>query len=320
MNVCLLFVIHSPGGANFAAPLVRKLATRDLPGVRYDVALLSPWAREIVGEGFDVAPEPEAVMRAVEEIMPDIVLYETGSVHPATLASVPAARRVGAVSVCMLDWFGNYEKRFREMPDLIMAPHPRVVEEMREARFDTSGVVVLGNPHFDRLKQFRYVPSNGPKKKIIFYSQPLEVHKQKPTEKQALLALVSVLERLRKEGWDFELVLRPHPREDKAWLKEWLEILPYASWNEGGESLLPAMGANLVVGVNSTPLYEALWLGVPTVFYRGDVLLLEKEIREILTGKKQFAPDPSVAGFNATEKCFCFLAGLAAGIARKKAA
>jgi hypothetical protein len=320
MNVYLLFVIHSPGGANFAAPLVRELAARDLPGVRYDVALLSPWAREIVGVGFDVIPEPEAVMRTVEAMVPDVVLYETGSAHPAVLASVPAATMVSAVSVCMLDWFGNYEKRFREMPDLIMAPHPRVVEEMREAGFDTSGVVVLGNPHFDRLKQFRYVPPEGPRKKVVFYSQPLEMHGQKPTEKQALLALVSVLERLRKEGWDFELVLRPHPRENKTWLKEWLEILPYASWNEGGESLLPAMDASLVVGVNSTPLYEAVWLGVPTVFYRGDVFLLEKEVREILTGKKQFVPDPAVAEFNATEKCFCFLAGLAAGIARKKAA
>ncbi|MBE3584627.1 hypothetical protein [Desulfofundulus thermocisternus] len=66
MNARLLFVVHSPGGANFAAPLVREFAARNLPGVRYDVALLSPWAREIVGEGFDVAPEPEAVMRVVE--------------------------------------------------------------------------------------------------------------------------------------------------------------------------------------------------------------------------------------------------------------
>lgn len=320
MNVRLLFVVHSPGGANFAAPLVRELTAKNLPGVRCDVALLSPWAREIVGVGFDVIPEPEAVMRAVEEIMPDIVLYETGSVHPAALASVPAARRVGAVSVCMLDWFGNYEKRFREMPDLIMAPHPRVVEEMQREGLNTSGVVILGNPHFDRLKQFRYTPLDGPKKKVVFYSQPLEMHGLKPTEKQALLALVSVLERLQEEGWDFELVLRPHPRENKTWLKEWLEVLPYASWNEGGESLLLAMNANLVVGVNSTPLYEAMWLGVPTVFYRGDVFFLEKEIREILTGKKKFAPDPAVAGFNATERCFCFLAGLAAGVARKKAA
>lgn len=313
----LLFIIHSPGGANFAAPLIRELTTKNLPGVKYDIALLSPWAKETISIGFDVTPKPEAVIHIIEEIMPDIVLYETGSVHPAVIAAVPAARKIGAISICMLDWFGNYENRFREMPDLIMAPHPRVVKEMQETGFDTSGVVVTGNPHFDRLKQFQYTPPNKPKKKIIFYSQPLEMHGVEPTEKQALMAIVSVLHQLQREGWDFELVLRPHPREDKTWLEKWLKLLPYASWNEGGESLLPAMDANLVVGVNSTPLYEAMWLGIPTVFYNGNTSLIERKIREILSGKKKFAPDPAIVKFNATEKCFCLLHGLAVGIGTK---
>lgn len=319
MGGTLLFVVHSPGGANFAAPLVRHLAAGAVPGARCEVALLSPWAREIIGIGFEIEPHPDAVVRAVEELASEVVLYETGSVHPAALSAVPAARRVGAISVCMLDWFGNYRNRFPEMPDLVMAPHPRVVEEMRQEGFDTTRVVVLGNPHFDRLKHFRYSPPNGPKKKVVFYSQPLEKHGVRPTEKQALLALVSALESLREEGWEFELVLRPHPREDKAWLEKWLEILPYASWNEGGESLLPALEASIVVGVNSTPLYEAMWLGIPTVFYRGDGMLLEDEIRDILTGKKKFSPDPCVTTFNATEKCLYFLAGLTLGATRRKA-
>ncbi len=48
MSTHFLFVIHSPGGANFAFPIIRELAAKNLTGVKYDVALLSPWVRDII--------------------------------------------------------------------------------------------------------------------------------------------------------------------------------------------------------------------------------------------------------------------------------
>jgi hypothetical protein len=199
-----------------------------------------------------------------------------------------AARRLGIPSIALLDFWSNYRERFAELPNepLCLPDQVAVVDEAARDGAIAAGlpprrVVVTGSPHYERLRgmrardpwtieRLRRVAMLRPEAAVVlFASQPLralyggglpytEVTVQEAVER--VLAGVA-----RRHGIEVVLAVRSHPRADPV---------DAGPRREGGLRVTPAdrgdaadwiIAADLVVGMTSAVLVQALTLGVGAV-------------------------------------------------------
>ena len=296
----VLLFVEDPGAANFAVgmvPAMRDVATEILfyaegKAVHHLCALGC------------VCEAPPDIARSrtdtwLRDLAPDWVVSGTaGNRHTLGLQLIAAARKLGIMTVGLVDAPSNLEHRFRgptvdplhHAPDLILA-----VDDAARLGYEALGypkryVAVCGNPHFDRVRALaNTVPMNDrPKlrRKLLVdieTDRPLLVFVTEKSDRGKVdayardhvlngrggavgwsrIVLEKVLDACAAIDPAPAVLVRLHPRdraEDYASISGRLVGI-----NQGGDPLSVVAAADLVVGIGSTLLTEAALLRRPTL-------------------------------------------------------
>jgi hypothetical protein len=296
----ITILASDPGASNALLPVVDVLLKN--PAVELNLMAYG-WAlenwRQQGGEvlGLDFGISEEAAQQILQENgRPALLLCGTSHKRKSLeQCMIRAARSAGIRSLALLDFWSNYSGRFSDetgkfsaLPDKIAIMDKLAYREMTQLGIKADRLVITGQPAFDALVDMQAKTSpyltgairagleiQPEEIYILFVSQPMgDYYETNPTrpeylgydEKSVLTSLIQVLDevvgRVKKP---IRLVIHPHPRENY----EWMQVLQAKGVRinilSGGEARYLALAANLVVGMNSTLLVEACYLGCPVV-------------------------------------------------------
>jgi len=200
------------------------------------------------------------------------------------------ARELKVFSFGLVDGWGNYKIRFqREQngvivsnePDLIGVRNKVILDDMKKDHFDKQKLVVVGSPHVDDTIQFVSsisgeqvdtiksdigLPSEGCVFVYFVSGQPIDFGY---TIESNLLDIIHVLNSISDQ--DIYLIIKNHPREQPDILYELISKLDSGS-NSNIKYFIDQKHltkellciADVVIGSNSTALYEATLCGLPS--------------------------------------------------------
>jgi hypothetical protein len=162
-----------PGGMNAIVPVIRRISEENKARV---VTIGHQYSEKILNDAgldykkisdYGIADVSESSMeRLLEAECPDLVLTGTsspdndsGDVIEQTLTL--AARRKGIKTLAVLDFWADYSKRFSDvhsnekfkfLPDKVAIMDEYARQAMLGEGFESKGLVITGNPHFDDLE------------------------------------------------------------------------------------------------------------------------------------------------------------------------
>lgn len=182
---------------------------------------------------------------------------------------------------------GEVKHRFDCTPDIIAAVDETAARSIAQAGFAASRIVVVGNPAFDELTLLdtESVAATrrallGPERTrlVVFVSQPLSTicdasfssggERLGFSEQDAWTWLVHGITAAGGLRNQVHVAVRPHPRESSTDVERW--VLPALQKGlsvqvSSMDRLCMVAAADVVVGMNSILLYEALLLGTPVI-------------------------------------------------------
>ena len=299
MATDVLVFVEDPGAANFAAALRPALAAEGLSVVVCAAGDAAPYLAS--GETIVQNVDGMTAQMVLQRFEPQLILVGTAE-NPANpaLQLTTEARRNAISTIGMIDGPANVAHRFRGTTDdpLAFAPNRLFVPD-RQTRdayiavgWDRGAVHVTGHPHFDRVRQvqaalaqegrqsvrrraYRHVPEDRP---IVLFaaelSDGLDRAQYRRNEDYTLrgrgsndlrtnIVLEEVLDAVslcNPRPW---FVVRLHPKNTAD------EFTPYANeidqWSTGASALEAAFAADVVVGLTTVLLAEAVVLGRPTL-------------------------------------------------------
>lgn len=297
----IVVVCGDPGGANAVAPVIELLRAQGRVAVSAFAYLQATilWAeRGIEFEAIDGAASDEKIRAALDHA----ALLLTGtSVNEFELEKrfIQVARQLHIPSMCVLDFWSNYALRFRDatgklncQPNRIAVMDEQARVEMIADGLDSACIVVTGHPAFDSLETFRTeftrqrrtivrrelgVPDTA--WLVLFASQPAFFSEDRTdvpppwldSERVAKSLLAALEELARRYGREIVLVIRPHPRENPRFLDRLASDSVPVMRQAGGDPRALAMASDLVVGMNTMFLVEAVYLGCATLSIRLDL-------------------------------------------------
>jgi hypothetical protein len=291
MPIDVLILVEDAGAANMAAPLPAALAAEGLDAV---LVADGVGARQFDGLGVPYRTAEAAVPVLLAALAPRLVVVGS-SERPATRAPalVAAARAKGCAVVGLVDGPANAALRFRAaMPDTLL-----VADAVTAAAYATLGVaaarvLVVGHPHHDRVRaaraaldvegratvRARVLPSAPPDGYVVVLlterSDGLDesrfrrapdwtLHGRGGADSRTDVVIEEVLDALAARSPAPWIVLRPHPAENPGAYDRFVPEVARVSRSEPLFDLLYA--ADLVVGLTSVALDEAVLLGRPTL-------------------------------------------------------
>lgn len=275
---------YSPASANALYPLSKRLKSEGHEVVEY---VLSDFASKLVGKEIthDVLKE---VVPIAEDL--DLMIYNTGSGSEIETNLPDRCKELNIKTVSILDTFwedGNtYHLRFPVIPDYIICVNETNRQHLlNKIEIEEEKVLVLGNPHFDRLFDLKYRIATLPYKStytVTFLSQcDVGGTYQEPTAplcKKAVLELKDLLD----EGIIDKLKIYIHPREVKDFfIENNLEVEKENKFEE-------MIDSDIVISCGSTPQYEANILGIPTITVKENTDIKERILREDYEPKMNF--------------------------------
>jgi len=289
----LVAVCGDRGGAHAVAPVIQALNADGRVAVRalaYGAAC-AVWAdgqlafTSLDSTTTDVRLEPKTALLMTGTSSPNPLEYEK--------AFIAAARTQGVPSLAVLDFWSNYAQRFGDaqgrlvyVPDRVAVMDQWARDELIACGMDRERIVVTGQPAFDDLgvTRTRFTPARRQALRarwnigenewmVLFASQPLSVlfgsDASNPLypgfdERQVLHTLVAALDNIaRRTRHKITLTILPHPREQGETLQIEGRVIRTVVARDSQPREL-AMAADLVVGMTSTLLVEACYLGCVT--------------------------------------------------------
>lgn len=285
MNITV--VTFQTGCANNLLPIAEALARQD-----YKITIFSCGASSRVWEksglsfqDLDPDIDPEEVNRLLEKSDPLLVLTGSNAVNNFEFNFRRAGRDMEIPVVTMLDYWSKYRERFfddeigtESVPDLIMVADELARGELIGAGIDASKIRITGSPYFQKINKKYGALGTGKKRDeltILYLSQPLSDLYGSVAQSKSLLGydefstMDSIMPILDKNQKPMKLIICPHPREDIARWKDYLERIGekypesvgkiHLAENEDLNSLL--QNASLVLGLLTNSLIEASIMG-----------------------------------------------------------
>lgn len=292
MDKPIVAVAGDPGGANALAPVLvqlQKAGIAPLQPLAYREAL-SLWRRR------GLTPEPidgdGGGRLLVERIRQAGLLLAATSANGVDREreAIAVARRFAVPSLALLDFWSNYRLRFanREggliLPDRIAVMDALAAEEMAAAGFPVERLEITGQPAFDdlpaRLAAFSPARRQQLRREldladgdclVLYVSQPLGALYGSPgqarqtigfsDEEVLALSAITLADLATRHRRRLVMAIRRHPRETRRMAPpaqgQWFRAV---NW-DGVEKCEAALGADLVLGMNSILLMEAVYLG-----------------------------------------------------------
>jgi hypothetical protein len=251
------FIAMGPGSANCLLPLIKEIENRQevvLIALHSYVSTL--WSTD------EFKGDLEAIISTL-----DILFYGTGSGNQIETLIPKIARKYKVESISIMDIFWSkkeeYKKRFPVVPDWIVV----TTEENKNdiiCKIDISkdATLVLGNPHFDRLKKIKIKKKmiDGPLD-VVYFSQPSSTSNFSETSEESKKAIKELIEIKMKTNVIKNITYCKHPRENNSFYKELnLKV-------ETRDSFEVMLEKDLNIGCGTTLQYESMMLGINTIFY-----------------------------------------------------
>jgi hypothetical protein len=267
----IAIVCEDAGAAAALMPLVRKLRA-----ARGGVELFATGrAAELFASGGLSMQPPDAL---VLDGLGVLVTGTTAWGERVEARAVVQARSRGVPSVSFVDFWSNYEARFRleaergldALPDVIAVVDAPMRDALIALGLDSARVVVTGSPAFDAASA---APPTTHERQphVLFLSQPLLAlygpptseakHPVGYTEREVLTLLAAAC-----AAEAIPLRVRPHPREDVVALTAFVEPLPGGPRVTSEGRLADAVAlARGVVAMTTAGLVEAALAGATTL-------------------------------------------------------
>lgn len=294
----ILVYVEDPGAANFVAGLPHAFSTTGF-NCRLFAGGDARAHLAALGECFESCDSDASADALADGVKPRLVLCGTAENRDTLgLSLIDAARARGIPSVGVVDGPSHVVDRFRgrttradaHAPDRIVVPDQPTAAAFRAAGFPAGRIAVAGHPQFDRVRaerrrletegreavRRRVVPDAASDARIALFVAELsdgmapELYRHAPhwtlsgrgtSPLRTQIAIEEFLDA--SAGLGLHLILRLHPKnrpeEYAAYRGE------FASFSAGGLAYDLAFAADLVVGMTTFLLVEAVLLGRPTL-------------------------------------------------------
>ncbi len=291
----IVSICGDPGGSRAIAPVVAELQRTGgyrLCSFAYGQAPLIWSHGNVPLQELDESTTTNGAKSILKELNAKLLLTAT-SLNGVDLEKrfIRAARKLFIPSLVVLDFWSNYVPRFSNesghltyLPDRIAVMDEWALSEMVSAGFPQDLLMITGQPALDNLESVRkqFSPErrasirarlgiSGDGTMVLFASQPLArvlgdslAHPLFPgfTEKSVLAMLIHALERIAKrKETKIDLVVRPHPRENKMNLQSWKPERIRLILDDEIDGREIALASDIVTGMTTMLLVEASFLG-----------------------------------------------------------
>ena len=197
----------------------------------------------------------------------DLMIYGTGSGHeleltiPKRVKNFNSDLKTLSINDIFWDSKDGLNKRFKCSPDYLIVSSAfektMVVNELN--LMCAENVFIIGNPHFDRLKDLDILEDRG-HLSVSFISQcGLGGSYDEPTADLSKEGILELLELL-NSGIITDLVIYKHPRENLTFYNE-IGYLP-----SNTNDFLDMMRSGIIISGGSTPHYESMLIGKRNLF------------------------------------------------------
>lgn len=286
----VLVVLEDPGAANAVGPVLERLRRDD----RVDVAVhaFSGAFEQLGVDGAPASAQPpdEAIDRLLDRV--DLLVTGTSGYRVEEKRFRRRATALGIPTLGVLDFWNGYVERFSDvrgdlqaLPDMLAVMDDQARHAVLAVGVPPERVVVTGHPGHDHLHQLRGEPrtavARGETAQVTFLSQPWRAltgsdpdHHLHPgyDEAEVLTATVVALDELAgTAGIRIDLLVRPHPREDRSDIRPPSAEHVDVTVDDHAPLLDVLTTAHLVVGMSAAPLVDACILGIPTISFQPDM-------------------------------------------------
>lgn len=201
---------------------------------------------------------------------PDLIVTGTSMRECIEKEALRFARKNRIKTVTVLDFWGHYWERFtvdgyrnnEVLPDFICVMDDIAREQMVSEGFPEQKLVVTGNPYFDTFKLLGAKKQNSSRISVLYVSQPVFQNGSYQTDRNSLKDILKLF----VVPGEYRFVIRPHPKDKPGafdgYRRDNLEVETMRNISELiGES-------DIVIGKNSTALFEAVFRGKLVVSYQ----------------------------------------------------
>jgi glycosyltransferase involved in cell wall biosynthesis len=273
----ILFVSRDRGSANALIPVLKAL--RSQGDLSLQTAAEKYSIKAFKDEGFEII---DLSAERLKMNRPDLIVTGASMLDSLEKKVIRWAGKGGIKTITLLDYWGHYwhrftisgDKDFNALPDLILVPDESAKAEMIKAAFPKGRLKVTGNPYFDsfiRPKEELPRPVRG----ILYVSQP--VYKDASYHSD-ILKIKEVIRVIQSIDRDLEMVVKPHPKENPT---DFSKLGPGVKIDRGTGVKVLLQAYDLLIGTDSTVLFEAALSGKPVISYqpeteRVDTLITNK--------------------------------------------
>jgi hypothetical protein len=297
----VLIFVEDPGAANYLLPIIEELLRLD----SYDLYILADGvARDFLSRGaipFEAVEAEDSASGLILEYSPNMLLVGTAeSPDSLGLSLVTAARAGGVVSVAVIDAAMSSDMRFcgrsgdplAHLPDWLLLPDETTRKAFTDLGAPGDRLLVCGHPHYDYVSEMRgrfdiegvhsiraelFGSLNASKNIVVFISEGsarvCEIYQIDPSEYsfagrggatgRTEILLEEFLDALAPVRRSVHVVFRMHPKDLKTDYSHYCSEVDEV--NSGGSPLKLLYAADLVVGMTSMSLLEAILLGRPSL-------------------------------------------------------
>lgn len=282
----IAFIAYAPGSCNALFPLIDPLKEE----YEIDLFAFHEYGAKLWGtEVYD--------LNKYEDIFNtkyDLIITGTDAVHKVEKMTSVLGSENNIPVLSILDLKGNYKLRYENEPDYIICIDEESKIDIIFEGISPSKIFPLGNPHFDRLKEYIGFYPIKPPYNVSFFSQPLE------KSKEAFYYLLKVKDNYPK--LINKIYIKAHPLEDDSWIDKSIKYDTDIEKVVDENPLDILLDTDVSVGLNSTVLYEAKLIGKHSIYYKNELKLFN-DFLNLHNRESSF----KISSFNSTQKCIDFI-------------
>lgn len=297
-SISVVIFAEDPGSANFVADLPARLTISGihniLLGVNHAIGFFRGKSVEVLDLTRDIKPK-----EVMDRYKPKLLLAGTSQNRKSFgLDLIDAAKESNVGTIGFVDTSADAEFRFSgtsdlplyHAPDWLVVPDNETFQIFKELGFQSDCIRVIGNPNYDRVlelkKKFaaedpaefrkRVLPGTQNRYVVVFVAEHLNsgdprmfrspgytLHGRGKCNSRTAIVLEEVLDVCAALEQKPYFVVRMHPKSGRDEFEAYLEEIDLLS--SGGDPLELIWTADLVVGMNSMLLLEAMLLEKPVL-------------------------------------------------------
>lgn len=268
----IIFAAQNPGGFDAIAPIIKNLQKNSNFGL---MVFLKNQSRDFAKkEGIKYIDANnlsfEEIKKNIKESSPNLIFTATSAESSIEKEIIKIANIKKIPTISIVDYWGNYKKRFGEkleyLPDYILVIDEKMKKGMRIEGIPENRIFITGNPHFDRFSDNKILPED--KNLIVFYSQPFSEQSNKDfNEIKIFDDVIKVLEKIYPKK---EIIVKFHPKEENH--SKFNETIKSTKLKIKIEEKLKAddlsKKAGLIIGINSMALFDAVLMQKKVLSYQ----------------------------------------------------